>query len=300
LNAIHASSQTATQTQPSQRETPVQPARFERFAHRITTKLWIGFILTAIWIGLTILTPLFTRYPPDLVIAEAKLQPPSTAHPFGTDPLGRDMLSRTLYGSRVALVSAITGAGTAAVAGTLLGLIAGYTGGLLDRILSRAIEIGLGVPPLLLALIIVARLGPSLRNTIIALGIISIPSFFRISRSRVISIRQAPYTEAARAFGAGPVWIMAYHLLPNIAPSLIVLTTMRMGRFILAGGALTFIGLGAQPPKPEWGALLATGRDYLASAPWLAAFPGAATMLAVVSLNLLGEGLRDLMDVSGD
>jgi ABC-type dipeptide/oligopeptide/nickel transport system permease subunit len=269
-----------------------------RFTRRATIRLWIGLILTAMWIGLTVLAPLFTSYPPDLVIPGAKLQPPSRAHPFGTDALGRDMLSRTLYGGRIALVGAFIGAGTAALLGSVLGLIAGYAGGLLDRLLSRAIEIGMGVPPLLLALIIVARLGPSLRNTIVALGLISTPSFFRVARSRVMSIREEAYTLAARAFGAGPVWIMTRHLLPNIAPSLIVLTTMRMGRFIVAGGALTFIGLGAQPPKPEWGALLAVGRDYLATAPWLAAFPGAATMLAVLGLNLLGEGLHDFIDIS--
>jgi len=258
----------------------------------------MGLALTASWIVLAALAPLFTAYPADFVIAEARLQPPSTAHPFGTDHLGRDMLSRILYGGRVALSSAFIGAGTAASLGMLLGLVAGYAGGVLDRILSRAIEIGLGLPPLLMALIVVARIGPSLRNTIFVLGLISIPTFFRVTRSCVLSIRQEAYIEGAQSFGAGPIWIITRHLLPNVAPSLIVLITMRMGRLILAGGALTFVGLGVQPPRPEWGGLLAIGRDYLTLAPWLAVFPGIATMLAVLGLNLLGEGLHDFLDIA--
>jgi ABC-type dipeptide/oligopeptide/nickel transport system permease subunit len=195
------------------------------------------------------------------------------------------------------LTGALLGVGTAAALGVPLGLIAGYSGGWVDGLISRVVEIWLGFPPLLLAIIIVARVGPSLKNAVIALGIVSMPSFFRITRSCALKIRRSGYTEAARALGAGHPRVVLRHVLPNIASSLVVLTTMRMGRFVLAGGALTFVGLGAQPPTPEWGALLAGGRDYLTTAPWLALFPGGATMLAVLGFNLLGEGLRDLLEV---
>ena len=264
---------------------------------RVGPALWLGLGLTLGLVAVSVFAPLLVRYPPDVVIPGAGLQPPSAEHPFGTDALGRDMLSRTLYGGRPALTGALLGVGTAALLGIPLGLAAGYGSGWADRLISRVVEIWLGFPPLLLAIIIVARAGPSLAHAVIALGIVSMPSFFRVTRSCAIKIRQMGYTEAARALGAGHLRIVVRHLLPNVASSLVVLITMRMGRFVLAGGALTFIGLGAQPPTPEWGALLATGRDYLRTAPWLAIFPGLATMIAVLGFNLLGEGLRDLLEV---
>jgi ABC-type dipeptide/oligopeptide/nickel transport system permease subunit len=229
-------------------------------------------------------------------MGEVRLQSPSLAHPFGTDALGRDMLSRVLYGARIALEMAIIGVGIASVLGVTLGLWAGYYGGWLDQVLSRVMEVWMAFPSLLLAIVIVARLGPSLRNAIVALGIVGAPGFYRMTRGCTLSARQAAYVEAARAVGARDRRIVLRHILPNIASTLVVLATMRMGMLVLAGGALSFIGLGAQPPRPEWGALLAAGRDYMDTAPWLAIYPGLCITLTVIGFNLLGDGLSDVLD----
>jgi ABC-type dipeptide/oligopeptide/nickel transport system permease subunit len=266
--------------------------------HRRTNlSLGVGAVLTALFVLVALLAPVIAPYPPDMVIAAARLSPPSPEHWFGTDVLGRDLFSRVLYGARLALKGAAIGVGIAGLIGIPLGLVAGYRGGWLDRLLSRAIEIWLGLPPLLVAIIVIARIGASFTNAMVALGLVSAPAFFRLTRSRVRVLRRQGYIEAARALGAGHGRIMRRHLLPNIAPSLIVIATMRMARLILAGGALSFVGLGAQPPKPEWGALLAEGRDYVGSAPWLALFPGAAITLVALGLNMVGEGLTTWLDV---
>jgi peptide/nickel transport system permease protein len=263
---------------------------------RLTPSLWVGGVITTLLLLTALLAPVMTRYPPDLVGADAPLQPPNAAHLFGTDSLGRDMFSRVVYGARIAVEMAALGAGIALTLGVTLGLLAGYYGQWLDQALSRIIEVWLAFPSLLLALIIVARLGPSLRNTIIALGIIGAPSFYRLARSGTLSARQVAYVEAARSLGVSDHRILVRHILPNIAPSLMILATMRLGVLVLAGGGLSFIGLGAQPPQPEWGALLAAGRDYMDTAPWLAIYPGLCITLSVIGFNLLGDGLRDVLD----
>jgi ABC-type dipeptide/oligopeptide/nickel transport system permease subunit len=170
----------------------------------------------------------------------------------------------------------------------------------LDNLISRMMEVWLAFPALLLAILVVARLGPSLRSTIIALGIVGVPAYFRLTRGSTLTAKQAPYVQAAHAIGCTNRRIALRHILPATAPAVIVLATMRMGMLVLAGGGLSFIGLGAQPPLPEWGALLASGRDFLDSAPWLAFFPGFCITLTVVGFNLLGDGLRDLMDPRRD
>jgi ABC-type dipeptide/oligopeptide/nickel transport system permease subunit len=263
---------------------------------RLTPSLWIGGGIVLFLLLIALLAPVLTRYPPDLVMGENLLLSPGPSHPFGTDALGRDMFSRVLYGARIAVGMAALGVGIAAVTGVVLGLLAGYHGNWLDQALSRTIEVWLAFPSLLLAIIIVARLGPSLRSTVIALGIVGVPGFYRLARASTMSVRSAAYVEAARAVGACDRRILVRHILPNIAPSLVVLGTMRLGTLLLAGGGLSFIGLGAQPPQPEWGALLAAGRDYMHVAPWLAIFPGLCITLTVVGFNLLGDGLRDALD----
>jgi ABC-type dipeptide/oligopeptide/nickel transport system permease subunit len=184
----------------------------------------------------------------------------------------------------------------AAALGVTLGLAAGYYGRMVDRLLSRLVEVWMAFPGLLLALVIVARLGPSLSHTLIALGVVGMPSYFRLVRAVTLSARHQAYVEAARAVGLTNGRIIRRHILPNALPGIIVLATMRMGMLLLAGGGLSFIGLGAQPPQPEWGAMLATGRDYMQVAPWLALFPGLCLTVAVVGFNLLGDGLRDALD----
>jgi ABC-type dipeptide/oligopeptide/nickel transport system permease subunit len=221
-----------------------------------------------IWLVTAAVGPALVPYPYDEVNSAARLEAPSVAHPFGTDCLGRDQFSRVVVGARIALEMAVLGVAISAVVGSVLGLLAGYHGGWIDQLLSRGVDVWLAFPSLLLALLIVARLGPSLENTALALGVVGVPTFYRLWR----------------------------HVLPDVASPLLVMASMRLGMLILAGGGLSFIGLGAQPPDPEWGALLAMGRDYLGVAPWLAVYPGLCITLTVVGLNLLGDGLRDWLD----
>jgi peptide/nickel transport system permease protein len=261
-----------------------------------TPSLWIGGGIVILLLLGALLAPLLAQYPPDLIMGEARLQGPSVAHPFGTDALGRDMLSRVLYGARIAVGMAVLGVSIAAAIGVTLGLVAGFYGGWLDQLLARVMDVWMAFPSLLLAIIIVARLGPDLSNAVLALGIVGVPAFFRLTRGSTLSARQATYVEAARAVGAGDRRILLRHILPNSSSPLIVLITMRLGMLVLAGGGLSFIGLGAQPPQPEWGALLAAGRDYVDTAPWLAVFPGLCITFTVAGFNLLGDGLRDALD----
>ncbi|EFO80318.1 binding-protein-dependent transport systems inner membrane component [Oscillochloris trichoides DG-6] len=253
-----------------------------------------GFLVLLLILGATF-APVLSLYPPDQMKPAIRLQPPSLAHPFGTDIFGRDMYSRILYGSRIALRMSILSVLLAAIPGVWMGLLAGYHRGWGERVLSRIMDAWMAFPGLLLAIVFVARLGPSLNTTVIALGVVGIPSFYRMARSGTISTSHMLYVEAARASGLGSTRILLRHILPNLASPLIVLLTMRIGTMLLAAGGLSFIGLGAQPPLPEWGALLAAGRDHLDTAWWLALAPGMAFTLSVMGFNLLGDGLRDLL-----
>jgi ABC-type dipeptide/oligopeptide/nickel transport system permease subunit len=281
---------------------------FGRYLHPGTTKvatpnrtarplsLRIGAFLVTVWLLTALLAPLLAPYPPDLIGAGPRLDAPSLAHPFGTDALGRDLFSRVVTGSRIAVEVALLGTAISALLGVTLGILAGYYGGWTDHAMSRIMDVWMAFPGLLLAVVIVARLGPSLRNSIIALGIVGAPAFYRLVRGASFSASRSSYVESAVAVGCRGRRIMLRHILPNLLSPLIVLLTMRLGVMILAAGSLSFIGLGAQPPTPEWGALLAGGRDYMDSAPWLAVLPGLSITLAVVGLNLLGDGLRDMLD----
>ncbi len=270
------------------------PPRIAR--RRITPGLVIGAAIVAVLVLAAVLAPLLAPFDPNRIMVGPRLTAPSGVHPFGTDALGRDQFSRILFGARIALLMALLGTAISAVIGVSLGLLAGFRGGRTDALVSRGMDVWLAFPGLLLAIVLVARLGPSLQNAIIALGIVGAPSFFRLSRTLTLSARETPYVESARAVGASESRIVLRHILPNITGALLVMMTLRAGIIILAGGGLSFIGLGAQPPQPEWGALLAVGRDHMATAPWLAWFPGLSITLTVLGLNLLGDGLRDLLD----
>ena len=267
--------------------------RLRRMAGRLN--LVVGGALVGLMVLAALLAPILAPAAPDAIAPALRLQPPSLAHPFGTDGLGRDLFSRVLYGAQTALQMAVPAVLLAALPGVSLGLLAGYYGGLLDQGLSRVMDAWLAFPGLLLAVVLVAQLGPSLGTTVIALGLVGIPGYYRLTRNGTLSARQTLYVEAARALGLRDGRILLRHILPNLASSLVVLVTLRLGTVILAGGALSFIGLGAQPPTPEWGSLLAAGRDSMDRAWWVALFPGLAITATVMGFNLLGDGLRDAL-----
>jgi peptide/nickel transport system permease protein len=255
----------------------------------------VGLALVALFGALTLFGPLLAPYDPTSLSA-ALLQGPSSAHWFGTDEFGRDILSRVFVGARLAFRLGVLSVAVALVVGGLLGLVSGYYGGWFDTLLQRVMEWLLAFPELLFVLALVAMLGPSLDTVIVGLGIFAIPGYVRVVRSVVLTARETAYVEAARALGASDRRIMLIHLLPNVYASAVVLSTLRFGAALLAGSGLSFIGLGAQPPTPEWGAIMASGREYLLDAWWITLFPGLLIALSVLGVNLLGDGLRDRLD----
>lgn len=243
-----------------------------------------------------LLAPYLAPHDPNLQDWKIRLQPPSAEHPFGTDEFGRDLLSRTLYGGRVSLVAGIVPVVIGASAGTLIGLVAGYMGGRWDQVLMRLLDVLLAFPMIFLALAIVGTLGPGLLNAMLAVAVVSLPGYARLVRGQVLTLRERDYVVAAQAAGATHGRVLLRHLLPNILSPLLVQATLSVGSAILTTASLSFLGLGTQPPTSDWGEMLASGRQYLPEAWWLAVFPGLFVMLAVLSVNLLGDGLRDYFD----
>ena len=226
----------------------------------------------------------------------ARLQPPSAAHWLGTDQLGRDILSRLLFGARISLVIGLVVVGSAGVFGTLVGIVAGYAGGLVDEALMRFTEVFLAFPPLILAMAIAGALGPSLTNAIIAIAAVTWAVYARLARGQILSLRRREYVEAAHSIGASRVRILFRHLLPNALAPLLIQASFDLGSAIISAAGLSFIGFGAQPPTPEWGVMISEGRNFISTEPWLSLFPGLAILLAVGSFNVLGDGLRDALD----
>ena len=228
--------------------------------------------------------------------ASIRLSSPSWKHLLGTDEFGRDILARIIHGARVSIPVGLVTIMISAVAGGLLGAIAGYGGKLVDNAIMRVMDIFLAVPSILLSIAIVAALGPNLRNLLIAISIANVPPFARIVRASVLTLRNQEFVEAAKAIGARDLRVMFRHIIPNAMAPVIVQATLCVAGSILSIAGLSFIGLGIQPPAPEWGAMLSGGRQYLRTAWWVTAFPGMAIMLTILSLNLLGDGLRDALD----
>ncbi|MFC4557476.1 nickel transporter permease [Virgibacillus kekensis] len=256
----------------------------------------IGFIIILILILTALFAPAIATHNPTEQSIVDRYQAPSGEHILGTDALGRDIYSRIIYGSRISIQIGVIAVGISMVIGVLLGGIAGYFGKWVDHIIMRFIDILLAFPSILLAIALVAVLGPSLRNAMIAIGIVGIPQFARIVRSAVLSVKETEYIEAARAIGAKHGRTLFQHVLPNCTAPIIVQATLSVGTAILDAAGLSFLGLGAQPPKPEWGAMLDAGRDALQTAPWVVTFPGIAIFLVVLGFNLFGDGLRDALD----
>jgi peptide/nickel transport system permease protein len=255
-----------------------------------------GLGIAALFLLLTLAAPLVSPFDPYEQDLSNALSPPSAVHWFGSDQYGRDTLSRVIHGTRTALWAIVVADGLALMAGGCLGLLAGYAGGGVDALIMRVVDVLLAFPYLLLALIIVAVLGPSLTNSVIAIGIIYTPQYARLMRGQVLAVQTADFVVAARAIGAGRLRVMLRHVLPNSFTPVLVLATLQSGAVVVETAGLSFLGLGAQPPSPDWGALLADGHGYFLTAWWIATFPGLAIFAVVVGFNLLGDALRDQYD----
>ncbi len=255
----------------------------------------IGFIVLVVLILIAIAAPVLAPYDP-LEVSRDALQSPSREHLMGTDHIGRDIFSRVLYGARISLQMGIIAVAIGSIVGTLLGLVAGMYGRYIDSIIMRFIDALMAFPGILLALTIAAILGTGLFNAMIAVGIASIPIYARLVRSSVLQVREAAYVEAARSIGCGNLRLTARHVFPNIVTPILILSTLGIASAILIGASLSFLGLGAQPPTPEWGAILSQGRQHMRRAWWIMTFPGLAITITVMAANLVGDGLRDALD----
>jgi len=264
------------------------------FARNRLAMLGLAIVMALVLVA--VLAPWIAPYPPDVGLLTDRLQPPSAAHWLGTDDQGRDILSRLMHGARITLLVVVLVAVLAAPVGLLVGTVSGYAGGWLDALLMRITDIFLAFPRLILALAFVAALGPGIENAVIAIAITSWPPYARIARAETLTVRQADYIQAVRLLGAGPLRIVLGHIVPLCSSSTIVRVTLDMAGIILTAAGLGFLGLGAQPPTPEWGAMIATGRAYVLDQWWVAAAPGAAIFIVSLGFNLLGDGLRDALD----
>jgi peptide/nickel transport system permease protein len=258
--------------------------------------LVVGGLLMAAIVLLAIAAPVVAPYDPLEVDVQAVVAPPSVKHLLGTDTLGRDLFSRVLFGGRISLLLGLIAVSISMVVGVLLGIVAGFLGGLVDELIMRFIDVLLAFPGLLLAMLTVFALGVSLTNAMIAVGISGIPLFARVTRGEVLAAKENLYVEAARALGAPEHAILWKHLLPNIIAPIIVIATLRIGTSIIFGASLSFLGLGAQAPTPEWGLMLSQGRGFIAVAWWMSFAPGLAIFLTVMASNLMGDGVRDVFD----
>ncbi len=267
---------------------------FKRLLHNFA--FTFGLILTVLLVIVAIAAPLFAPYDPDVQETSRRLEAPSRSHPLGLDDLGRDVLSRIVFGARVSLRVGFSVVIIASLIGVTLGAISGYFGGWTDTLIMRLTDILLAFPGILLAIALVAVLGPSLNNVILALATIGWVGYARLVRGQVLKVREMEYVTAAKALGAKSPRVIIRHVLPNVINPVIVMATLGLAGAILSEAALSFLGLGVQPPTPSWGAMLTAGRRYLGLANHLAIFPGAAIMAAVMGLNFLGDGLIDALD----
>jgi len=256
----------------------------------------VGGIIVILFVATAILAPWLSPYHPNEGDLTKRLKAPDREHLLGTDPLGRDILSRVIYGARISLQIQIVAVVIAMFVGTILGMVGGYYGGTFDNLIMRLMDILLAFPGIFLAIAIIAVLGPGLTNLMLAAGIYSIPQFARIVRGSVLSLKEKEFVEAARAVGEKDFNILFRYLLPNSMAPIIVQTTLRMATVLLTASGLSFLGLGVQPPTPEWGAMLSNARAYLITAPHVATVPGLAIMMVVMGFNLFGDGLRDSLD----
>ena len=281
---------------------PSAPVSVETPARRAWRRLLrrrgavVGLVVIVLIVLAAIFAPLISPYDPAAQSWSAVRKPPSAAHWFGTDEVGRDLLTRVIYGARASLAAGVISVGIAIGIGVPIGLLAGTAGPLVDGLISRVTDAMLACPSLILAIVLAAFLGPSLFNAMIAIGITAMPLFVRLTRGQVLSIKSEDYVEAARAVG-NPRWRIALrYILPNVLPQLLVQATLTIATAIIAEASLSFLGLGQQPPAPSWGSMLNAAQRFLVNAPWMAVWPGLAIFVTVLSFNLLGDGLHDALD----
>ena len=255
-----------------------------------------GCIIIAAMVFMAVFSSLLSSYDPIRISLAERLKPPSAVHLFGTDELGRDILSRIMHGARISLRIGVLVVFIAGGLGALTGAISGYVGQRVDNLIMRVMDVILSFPPLVLALALAAALGPDLNNAILAVAFVMIPKFARLVRGEALAVKERQFIAAARAAGAKRLWIILHHILPNCLASVIVLATLVLGEAILIAASLSFIGLGAQPPTPEWGAMVSVGRKFLMDQWWYATFPGLFILVTVIGFNILGDALRDILD----
>ena len=269
---------------------------------RALLKLWkrrgamVGLAFVVFFVVLAVFAPWLSPQDPVATSWSAVRKAPSAAHWFGTDEIGRDVLSRVIWGARASLLAGLVSVGISLSVGVPLGLFAGYTGRWPDLLISRLTDALLACPFLILAIALAAFLGPSLTNAMVAIGVAATPIFIRLTRAQVLAVKLEDYVEAARAVGNSHVRIALRHVLPNVLPPIIVQATLAIAAAVIAEASLSFLGLGQQPPAPSWGSMLNTAKNYIENAPWMAVWPGLSIFLLVLSFNLLGDGLRDALD----
>lgn len=256
----------------------------------------IGLIIILVLVMTAVLADYISPYDTDKVALKEKLKPPSWQHPMGTDQLGRDVLSRIIYGTRTTFELSLLVVLFTSTFGVFIGIVAGYYRGIVDEILMRLIDVLLAFPSIILALVIIGSIGPGVFNTVLAISLVGWLFYARVARASTLSIREKEYVEGARAMGCSDAYICFFYVLPNCLPPIIVLMTLSLGSVILSIASLGYLGLGAQPPTPEWGTMLNDGKEYLRDCPWLSVFPGLMIMISVLAFNFIGDGLRDAID----
>lgn len=279
-----------------QRKPIIEDWKHTYYLWKSTPLAMIGTVIIFIFLTTAIFAPLLTSYSPTEQFMEERLLPPSSQHIFGTDQYGRDIFSRVVYGARVEVWIIFIVSIISVMIGVIVGIAAGYFGGAADEILMRITDMFLAFPRLILAMVLTAVLGPNLTNTMIAISLVDWTVYARLGRAEAMKVKSQPYIEAIRAVGAKNFRIIAFHVLPMSISPVIVQLTLRMGTIILTAAGLGFLGLGAQPPTPEWGAIVSDGRSYLVDQWWISTFPGMAIAFVVLGFNLLGDGIRDILD----
>ena len=270
--------------------------RNKRLIRKFTRKRIIiyGSVL-AVLVVLSLFAPYFAPYDPIQISMEGR-KSPNVDHIFGTDRLGRDILSRIIYGTKYSLSIGLMSVSIGLIFGTTMGVLSAYYGGLVDTIIMRFIDALLAFPGILLALVVIAVLGPGLFNVMLAVGISTVPEYARLARGKVLSVIQLEYIEAIHSIGGSNIRVILKHILPNISAPITILATLQVGNAILVGSGLSFLGMGAQPPTPEWGLMTAEGRNFMSQAWWISTFPGIAILITVISINQFGDGLREAID----